>query len=54
MFPTSGFRIAYDMLRDNHAQKVADKMSVQILEIAARAAFNLATGRTPWPMRCGI
>ena len=36
MFPTSGFRIAYDMLRDNHAQKVADKMYVQILEIAAR------------------
>ncbi len=54
MFPTSGFRIAYDMLRDNHAQKVADKMYVQILEIAARAAFNLATGRTPWPIRCGI
>jgi len=36
MFPTSGFRIAYDMLRDNHTQKVADKMYVQILEIAAR------------------
>jgi len=54
MFPTSGFRIAYDMLRDNHTQKVADKMYVQILEIAARAAFNLATGRTPWPMHCGI
>ncbi len=36
MFPTSGFRIAYDMLRDNHAQKVADKIYVRILELAAK------------------
>jgi Mu transposase, C-terminal domain len=36
MFPTSTFRIAYDMLRDHHAEKAADKMYVQILELAAR------------------
>ena len=35
MFPTSGFRIAWDMLRKNHTEKVADKMYVQILELAA-------------------
>ena len=35
MFPTSGFRIAWDMLRENHTEKVADKMYVQILELAA-------------------
>ena len=36
MFPTSGFRIAYDMLHDQHAEKAADKRYVQILELAAR------------------
>ena len=36
MFPTSQFRIAYDMLRGSHSDKVADKMYVQILEMAAR------------------
>ena len=36
MFPTSQFRIAYDMLRDAHSEKVADKQYVQILELAAR------------------
>ena len=35
MFPTSGFRMAWDMLRENHVEKVADKMYVQILELAA-------------------
>ena len=35
MFPTSGFRMAWDMLRENHTEKVADKMYVQILELAA-------------------
>jgi len=35
MFPTSRFRMAWDMLRDNHTEKVADKMYVQILELAA-------------------
>ena len=36
MFPTSQFRIAYDMLRAAHSEKVADKTYVQILELAAR------------------
>lgn len=36
MFPTSQFRIAYDILRDSHSDKVADRMYVRILEIAAR------------------
>ena len=36
MFPTSQFRIAYDFLRGAHAEKVADKTYVQILELAAR------------------
>lgn len=35
MFPTSGFRMAWDMLRKNHTEKVADKMYLQILELAA-------------------
>lgn len=36
MFPTSSFRMAWDVLRATHSEKVADKMYVQILEIAAR------------------
>jgi len=36
MFPTSQFRMAYDMLRDAHSEDVADKMYVRILELAAR------------------
>ena len=36
MFPTSQFRIAYDILREAHSEKVADKIYVQILELAAR------------------
>jgi hypothetical protein len=36
MFPTSQFRIAYDVLREAHSEKVADKIYVQILELAAR------------------
>lgn len=36
MFPTSGFRIAWDSLRAVYSEKVADKMYVQILELAAR------------------
>jgi hypothetical protein len=36
MFPTSAFRMAWDLLRATHTEKVADKMYVQILEIAAR------------------
>ena len=35
MFPTSGFRVAWDMLRKNHTEKVTDKMYVQILKLAA-------------------
>ena len=36
MFPTSQFRIAYDMLQAAHTEKVADKQYVQLLELAAR------------------
>jgi len=36
MFPTSQFRIAYDMLRAAHSETLADKTYVQILELAAR------------------
>ncbi len=35
MFPSSQFRIAYDMLRETHAEKVADKKYIGILELAA-------------------
>lgn len=35
MFPTSGFRMAWDILRKHHTEKVADRMYVQILELAA-------------------
>ena len=36
MFPTSHFRMAWDLLRGAHAEKIADKMYVKILELAAR------------------
>ena len=36
MFPTSSFRMAWDSLREAHAEKVADKMYVQILQLAAQ------------------
>jgi len=36
MFPTTQFRIAYDMLHEAHAPKVADKTYVKLLEMAAR------------------
>ena len=36
MFPTSQFRIAYDLLQAAHTEKVADKQYVQILELAAK------------------
>ena len=36
MFPTSQFRIAYDMLHAAHAGKVADSTYVKLLEMAAR------------------
>jgi hypothetical protein len=36
MFPTSQFRIAYDMLHAAHSPKVADKTYVKLLEVAAR------------------
>jgi hypothetical protein len=35
MFPTSQFRIAYDLLQAAHTEKVADKQYVQLLELAA-------------------
>jgi hypothetical protein len=37
MFPTSSFRMAWDSLRSAHVEKVADKMYVQILQLAAQA-----------------
>lgn len=39
MFPTSQFRIAYDMLDQAHSRKVADKAYVKILELAARESL---------------
>ena len=36
MFPTSVFRIAYDTLRDAHKEKVADRLYMRNLELAAR------------------
>ena len=36
MFPTTHFRMAYDQLRASHAEHIADKSYVQILELAAR------------------
>jgi len=36
MFPTSQFRIAYDILRGVHTEKVADKTYLKILELAAQ------------------
>ena len=35
MFPTSAFRMAWDALRAAHSKKMADKMYVQILHLAA-------------------
>jgi len=35
MFPTSIFRMTWDSLRAAHSEKVADKMYVQILHLAA-------------------
>ena len=35
MFPTSSFRLAWDTLRAAHSEKVADKMYVQVLHLAA-------------------
>ena len=39
MFPTSSFRLTWDTLRAAHSEKVADKMYVQILHLAAHAVF---------------
>ena len=36
MFPTSQFRIAYDILHQAHSSSVADKQYLKILELAAR------------------
>ncbi len=35
MFPSSNFRIAYDTLRSCHVDRVADKMYLQVLKLAA-------------------
>jgi len=45
MFPTSQFRIAYDILSENHhSAKVADKTYIQILQIAARESQDAVDG----------
>jgi len=36
MFPTSQFRIAYDILRHQHGAKQANKQYLKILELAAK------------------
>lgn len=36
MFPTSQFRIAYDILRNRHGIKQANKQYLKILELAAK------------------
>lgn len=36
MFPTSQFRIAYDVLCEVHTEPIADKKYIQILELAAK------------------
>jgi len=36
MFPTSQFRIAYDILRNQHGIKQANKQYLKILELAAK------------------
>jgi hypothetical protein len=35
LFPTSHFRMAYDVLLASHSQKVADKNYLKLLELAA-------------------
>jgi hypothetical protein len=40
MFPTSRFRVAYDMLRSVHTEAVADKKYLQILELAAHESLE--------------
>ena len=36
MFPTTQYRIAYDVLCGTHTEKIADKKYIQILELAAK------------------
>lgn len=43
MFPTSSFRMAWDSLRSAHTEKVADKMYVQILHLAAHESQDTVT-----------
>ena len=45
MFPTSQFRITYDILRDQHGIKQVNKQYLKILELAAKenqTTFNEA------------
>jgi len=53
MFPSSYFRFTYDLLRTHHIDRIADKMYLQILKLAADESQqavedalrqNLATG----------
>ena len=48
MFPTTQFRMAYDMLRADHAENVADKKYVQILELAARESQDAVADALRW------
>lgn len=53
MFPTSQFRIAYDMLHEAHAPKVADKTYVKLLEIAARVSQDAVADALRVTIRAG-
>jgi len=48
MFPTTQFRMAYDILRGVHAENVADKKYVQILELAARESQDAVADALRW------
>jgi transposase len=48
MFPTTQFRMAYDMLRAAHAENVGDKKYVQILELAARESQDAVAEALRW------
>jgi len=48
MFPTTQFRMAYDILRGVHAEIVADKKYVQILELAARESQDAVADALRW------
>ncbi len=54
MFPTSQFRIAYDMLHEAHTPKVADKTYVKLLEVAARISQDAVADALRVTISAGI